>query len=36
MGGSSILSVPVLLLSVVDCGALVAEGLEAREEFSYA
>jgi len=36
MEGSSIPSVPVLLLSVVDCGALVAEGLEALEESSYA
>ena len=36
MEGSSILSVPVLMLSVVDCGALAAEGLEAHEESSYA
>lgn len=33
---SSIPSVPVRLLSEVDCGALVAEGLEAHEESSYA
>jgi hypothetical protein len=33
---SSIRFVPVLSLSVVDCGALVAEGLEAHEESSYA
>jgi hypothetical protein len=36
MVGSSILSVPVQLLSVAGFGALVEEGWGVREEFSYA